>query len=126
MPEIIQVSHERIIWRSPATMQLERPHFPDKLDRALVSNLAASRSLAVLKAVVALCHAKEMTVVGEGVDTPEKLAMLTAAGCDRFQGYLISKPLPLNELAIWALSRVALAADKPADDDGWPVAASRR
>ncbi|ASP79437.1 putative bifunctional diguanylate cyclase/phosphodiesterase [Sinorhizobium meliloti] len=97
-----------------------------KLDRALVSNLAASRSLAVLKAVVALCHAKEMTVVGEGVDTPEKLAMLTAAGCDRFQGYLISKPLPLAELAIWALSRVALAADKPADGDVWPVAASRR
>lgn len=76
-----------------------------KLDRVLVSNLTASHALPVLKAVVALCHAKDMAVVGEGVDTPEKLAMLTAAGCDRFQGYLISKPLALEDLAIWALSR---------------------
>ncbi|MQW86512.1 putative bifunctional diguanylate cyclase/phosphodiesterase [Sinorhizobium saheli] len=78
-----------------------------KLDRVLVSNLTASHSLAVLKAVIALCHAKDMAVVGEGVDTPEKLAMLTAAGCDRFQGYLISKPLALDDLAIWALTRTA-------------------
>ncbi|MBB4184193.1 diguanylate cyclase (GGDEF)-like protein [Sinorhizobium terangae] len=80
-----------------------------KLDRALVSNLTASQSLPVLKAVVALCHAKDMAVVGEGVDTPEKLAMLTAAGCDRFQGYLISKPLSLDDLGIWALTRTARA-----------------
>ncbi|ASY61924.1 diguanylate cyclase/phosphodiesterase (GGDEF & EAL domains) with PAS/PAC sensor(s) [Sinorhizobium sojae CCBAU 05684] len=78
-----------------------------KLDRALVADLAASHALPVLKAVVALCHAKDMSVVGEGVDTPEKLAMLTAAGCDRFQGYLISKPLALDDLAIWALTRTA-------------------
>jgi EAL domain-containing protein (putative c-di-GMP-specific phosphodiesterase class I) len=84
-----------------------------KLDRALVSNLIASQSLPVLKAVVALCHAKGMAVVGEGVDTPEKLAMLTAAGCDRFQGYLISKPLSLEDLAIWALARTARPVDPP-------------
>lgn len=33
--------------------------------------------------------------------------MLTAAGCDLFQGYLISKPLPLEDLGIWALTRTA-------------------
>jgi diguanylate cyclase (GGDEF)-like protein len=86
-----------------------------KLDRALVSNLIASQSLPVLKAVVALCHAKGMAVVGEGVDTPEKLAMLTAAGCDRFQGYLISKPLSLEDLAIWALARTARPVDPPTE-----------
>ncbi|PST26314.1 bifunctional diguanylate cyclase/phosphodiesterase [Mesorhizobium plurifarium] len=96
-----------------------------KLDRALVSNLTASKSLAVLKAVIALCHAKEMAVVGEGVDTAEKLAMLSAAGCDRFQGYLISKPLPLAELAIWALSHVALAS-KPAEGDSRSALGARR
>ncbi|MBP1870609.1 diguanylate cyclase (GGDEF)-like protein [Ensifer adhaerens] len=78
-----------------------------KLDRALVSNLTASQSLPVLKALIALCHAKDVAVVGEGVDTPEKLSMLTAAGCDLFQGYLISKPLPLEDLGIWALTRTA-------------------
>lgn len=78
-----------------------------KLDRALVSNLTASHSLPVLKALIALCHAKDVAVVGEGIDTPEKLSMLTAAGCDLFQGYLISKPLPIEDLAIWALTRTA-------------------
>jgi c-di-GMP phosphodiesterase len=98
-----------------------------KLDRALVSNLTASHSLPVLRAVVALCHAKDMAVVGEGVDTPEKLAMLTAAGCDRFQGYLISKPLSLEDLAIWALTRTARHAEGRTTDGvrGRPAAAGK-
>ncbi|WEX78208.1 EAL domain-containing protein [Sinorhizobium numidicum] len=97
-----------------------------KLDRALVSNLAASQSLPVLQAVIALCHAKDMAVVGEGVDTPEKLAMLTAAGCDRFQGYLISKPLSLDDLAIWALTRTVCSPEGPATEElvAWPAAAA--
>ncbi len=88
-----------------------------KLDRALVSNLTASQSLPVLKALIALCHAKDVAVVGEGIDTPEKLSMLTAAGCDLFQGYLISKPLPIEDLAIWALTRTARYARDEARDD---------
>ncbi|MGE6781341.1 putative bifunctional diguanylate cyclase/phosphodiesterase [Ensifer adhaerens] len=88
-----------------------------KLDRALVSNLTASQSLPVLKALIALCHAKDVAVVGEGIDTPEKLSMLTAAGCDLFQGYLISKPLPIEDLAIWALTRTARYAHDDGQDD---------
>ncbi|OCP36970.1 putative bifunctional diguanylate cyclase/phosphodiesterase [Ensifer sp. LC163] len=86
-----------------------------KLDRALVSNLTASQSLPVLRALIALCHAKDVAVVGEGVDTPEKLSMLTAAGCDLFQGYLISKPLPLEDLGIWALTRTARYGNEQRD-----------
>lgn len=93
-----------------------------KLDRALVSNLTASQSLAVLKALIALCHAKDVAVVGEGIDTPEKLSMLTAAGCDLFQGYLISKPLPIEDLAIWALTRTA----RHANDEGQGDVQSRQ
>lgn len=81
-----------------------------KLDRALVQNLAHAESLPALKAMIALCHAQNMTVVGEGVDTGEKLAMLTAGGCDHFQGYLISKPLMLADLSIWALKQTARIA----------------
>lgn len=81
-----------------------------KLDRALVQNLANANSLPALTAMIALCHAQNMTVVGEGVDTDEKRAMLTAAGCDHFQGYLISKPLIPAELAIWALKQTVKIA----------------
>lgn len=82
-----------------------------KLDRALVQNLANEESLPALKAMIALCHAQNMAVVGEGVDTDEKRAMLTAAGCDHFQGYLICKPLVPADLAIWALKQTVKIAD---------------
>ncbi|MCV9963060.1 EAL domain-containing protein [Pararhizobium sp. BT-229] len=91
-----------------------------KLDRALVDNLANEKSLPALKAMIALCHAQQMSVIGEGIDSYEKLALLTAAGCDQFQGYLISKPLPLFDLSIWALKQAAENAGR----DGGPVLAS--
>lgn len=83
-----------------------------KLDRALVDNLAREEMLPALKAVIALCHAQNMQVIGEGVDTEEKLAVLSAAGCDHYQGYLISKPLTLEDLGIWSLKRTAELAGK--------------
>ncbi len=86
-----------------------------KLDRILVENLANKSSLPALTAMIALCHAQNMAVIGEGVDTYEKLAMLTAAGCDQFQGYLISKPLPLLDLSVWALRRTADIIDHDED-----------
>ncbi|OJF94005.1 putative bifunctional diguanylate cyclase/phosphodiesterase [Pararhizobium antarcticum] len=81
-----------------------------KLDRALVQNLTGEHSLPALKAVIALCHAQNMAVVGEGVDTTRKMAMLTEAGCDHFQGYLISKPLNLTDLASWAIHNATVTA----------------
>ncbi|WP_275789297.1 putative bifunctional diguanylate cyclase/phosphodiesterase [Pararhizobium gei] len=94
-----------------------------KLDRALVDNLAHTKSLPALKAMIALCHAQNMGVIGEGVDTEEKLTMLEAAGCDQFQGYLISKPLGLHDLSIWALKRTAEMAG---DMDGFEQDGRRR
>lgn len=78
-----------------------------KLDRALVDNLTREEAAGTLKALIALCHAQNMAVVGEGIDTQTKLAMLKAAGCDLFQGYLISKPLSAEDLKIWALQHSA-------------------
>ncbi|CAN7184000.1 putative bifunctional diguanylate cyclase/phosphodiesterase [Pararhizobium sp. LjRoot238] len=83
-----------------------------KLDRMLVENLANEESLPALKAMIALCHAQQMSVIGEGIDSYEKLALLTAAGCDHFQGYLISKPLALPDLSIWALKQAAEMAER--------------
>ncbi len=95
-----------------------------KLDRALVQNLANQETLPALKAMVSLCHARKMAVVGEGIDTHEKLALLIAAGCDHFQGYLISKPLALPDLSIWALKQAAEIAG--GDEDRAFVSGGRR
>ena len=85
---------------------IEYPAETIKLDRELVESLTRSAALPTLRALVALCHAQDMSVIAEGVDTTEKMALLAAAGCDLYQGYLISRPLPLEEIGIWAMQRM--------------------
>jgi diguanylate cyclase (GGDEF)-like protein len=85
---------------------IEYPAETIKLDRALVESLTRSAALPTLRALVALCHAQDMSVIAEGVDTTEKMSLLAAAGCDFYQGYLISRPLPLEDIAIWAMQRL--------------------
>jgi EAL domain-containing protein (putative c-di-GMP-specific phosphodiesterase class I) len=53
-------------------------------------------------------------VIAEGVDTTEKMALLAAAGCDLYQGYLISRPLTLEEIGIWAMQRLVEKAREAA------------
>ncbi|NHT78842.1 bifunctional diguanylate cyclase/phosphodiesterase [Rhizobiaceae bacterium CRRU44] len=89
-----------------------------KLDRAIVETMATPDLSPALTALIALCHARGMAVIGEGVDNERKVAFLTRAGCDFFQGYLISKPLALDELGIWALHRLGGTALGPHDEHG--------
>jgi diguanylate cyclase (GGDEF)-like protein len=85
---------------------IEYPAETIKLDRELVESLTRSAALPTLRALVALCHAQDMSVIAEGVDTTEKMTLLAAAGCDFYQGYLISRPLTLEEIGIWAMQRM--------------------
>ncbi len=85
---------------------IEYPAETIKLDRELVESLTRSAALPTLRALVALCHAQDMSVIAEGVDTTEKMTLLAAAGCDFYQGYLISRPLTLEEIGVWAMQRM--------------------
>ena len=53
----------------------------------------------LVRAMINLAHNLHLEVVAEGVENAEQLALLRQFGCDQVQGYLISKPLPLAELA---------------------------
>ncbi|AYC34820.1 EAL domain-containing protein [Pseudomonas cavernae] len=71
-----------------------------KIDRSFVGGMrerAENRQL--VRAMINLAHNLNLEVVAEGVESAEQLALLRQFGCDQVQGYLISQPLPLAELA---------------------------
>nr|WP_306766374.1 GGDEF domain-containing phosphodiesterase [Shinella pollutisoli] len=93
---------------------IEYPAETIKLDRALVESLTVAAALPTLRALIALCHAQDMSVIAEGVDTTEKMGLLAAAGCDFYQGYLITPPLSLDDVGVWAMQRLVEKAREAA------------
>ena len=66
----------------------------------------------LVRAVAELGHALGLTVVAEGVETGEQLAIVRAAGCDAVQGYLVSEPLPVADARLfveWAAASDEIA-----------------
>jgi diguanylate cyclase (GGDEF)-like protein len=81
-----------------------------KIDRSFVMEMETEASnTAIVRSTVALAHELGLEVVAEGVETEEALAVLAATGCDRYQGYLLSRPLPAGELTSWLEQRLAAA-----------------
>jgi len=71
-----------------------------KIDKSFVADMGErGEHRQLVNAMVKLAQNLSLQVVAEGVETPEQLALLRQFGCDQVQGYLISKPLPLAELA---------------------------
>ncbi|UTH30444.1 putative bifunctional diguanylate cyclase/phosphodiesterase [Ectopseudomonas hydrolytica] len=70
-----------------------------KIDRSFIQDLANSnQDREIVHAIIAMAHALHLKVVAEGVETGEQLAFLQDRSCDQVQGYLFSKPLPLEEI----------------------------
>ena len=68
-----------------------------KIDRSFVAELPGSNEArAIVHATVDLAHALGMTVCAEGVETQAALDYLESTGCDKAQGYLISRPVPAS------------------------------
>jgi diguanylate cyclase (GGDEF)-like protein len=73
-----------------------------KIDQSFVRAMARSRDSAVIiSSTIELGHKLGMEVLAEGVETRETWDRLAALGCDVAQGYLISMPMPANDLNQW-------------------------
>jgi EAL domain-containing protein (putative c-di-GMP-specific phosphodiesterase class I) len=59
---------------------------------------------ALTRSIVAMGKALGLRVIAEGVELPEQRALLAEWGCDEIQGFLVGKPLPVEE-ALARLSR---------------------
>ena len=79
------------------------PLYQLKIDRSFTSNvLTDPRNAAVAKTIIALAESLGLGVIAEGVETDAEREFLASAGCDAYQGYFFSRPLPLEDFEAFA------------------------
>lgn len=70
-----------------------------KLDQSFVRKIPEDRSaMAIVRTILALGQSLAVPVLAEGIETEEQLEFLAAEGCKEGQGYLMARPVPLNEI----------------------------
>jgi len=81
-----------------------------KIDRVFVNDILRDvASAAIAQSIISLGRAMGLAVIAEGVETEEQQRFLASLGTDSFQGYLFSRPLPLEEFDGAWLSSTAKA-----------------
>ena len=73
-----------------------------KIDKSFVSDMTANKSHdAIVRSIIDLGHNLGLRVVGEGVETNGVLLRLRASGCDVVQGFLLGRPMTIDQLSRW-------------------------
>jgi diguanylate cyclase (GGDEF)-like protein len=73
-----------------------------KIDQSFVRHITTDGDdAAIAIAIIAMATSLKLTVVAEGVETEEQKAFFVEHGCDAIQGYLLSRPLPADEMTAW-------------------------
>lgn len=81
-----------------------------KIDRSFVKDIESDPNDAdICDVTVLLAHKLGLEVVAEGVETEAQLKFLISIGCEKVQGYLISKPLPAAEAEIFIRNDTPMA-----------------
>ena len=69
-----------------------------KIDRSFLSEITArSDDASIVGAIVSLAHNLRLKVIAEGVETTAQLDLLKTLGCDQYQGYQFSPPVPVAD-----------------------------
>ena len=80
-----------------------------KIDRSFVSGMSDKpQNVEIVRAVLTLGRSLGKTIIAEGIETAEQLAMLEAIGVDMGQGYLLSRPLRAEQVPALLPARVML------------------
>jgi diguanylate cyclase (GGDEF)-like protein/PAS domain S-box-containing protein len=82
-----------------------------KIDRSFIQGLGSqSGDSHIVRTVIALAHALDLTATAEGVETEGQLAELCSLGCDFAQGYFFDKPVSLERLrSVWLSQEISPA-----------------
>lgn len=66
-----------------------------KIDQSFAQDVTHnSANASITRAIVSLAHSMNLSVLAEGVETKEQLALLRQQGCDEVQGHLYGRPMP--------------------------------
>ena len=69
-----------------------------KIDRSFVRDIVSdAHDRSIVRTIIAMARSLDLDVIAEGVETEEQRQLLLDKGCSYFQGYLISKPVPVDE-----------------------------
>jgi diguanylate cyclase (GGDEF)-like protein/PAS domain S-box-containing protein len=69
-----------------------------KIDKSFIDDIPHNQEdMAISTTIIAMGHILGFKVLAEGIETPEQLAFLQEKGCDSYQGYIKSRPIPAQE-----------------------------
>ncbi|MDF3000702.1 MAG: diguanylate cyclase [Bacillota bacterium] len=69
-----------------------------KVDKNFISNQRDPKTRSMLESIIIMAHKLHLSVIAEGVEKGEELALLKRLDCDFIQGYYYSKPVPFDEI----------------------------
>jgi diguanylate cyclase (GGDEF)-like protein len=69
-----------------------------KLDRSFIESVDMDQSISIIRAAVTLGHALNLTVVAEGISSPEQERIALEAGCDGLQGHRYAAAMPAEAI----------------------------
>ena len=68
-----------------------------KIDKSFIDDYATDKGTVFLETIVKMGQTLHMKVIAEGIEEKEQLEYLKSVGCNQYQGYYFSKPLPAKE-----------------------------
>ena len=80
-----------------------------KIDKSFVLGMSTSQGESfIARSIIELAHNLGLRVVAEGVEDELTRNLLAEMGCDKLQGFLVSRPLPDDRLESWLLARTGV------------------
>jgi diguanylate cyclase (GGDEF)-like protein len=85
-----------------------------KIDKSFILTMATSQGESfIARSIIELAHNLGLSVVAEGVEDEMTRNQLATMGCDKLQGFLISRPLAEDRLEKWLLARAGVRSAAP-------------
>ncbi len=85
-----------------------------KIDKSFVLGMSTSQGESfIARSIIELAHNLGLRVVAEGVEDELTRNLLAEMGCDKLQGFLVSRPLPDDRLESWLLARTGVRSAAP-------------